>query len=197
MSRSENIPALLLLLTLLGPGRVAAVETAPRIADREIVERLTKLEAGQAHLTAALEANTAAINQLRADVQTHSQQLRQSMDTQNEQLRQSMDTQNEQLRQDMNALGQQLRQDMNAQFDRLSQLMLGILGAFTALVVVTIGFALWDRRTMTRPFEDKVKIVEDELSKNRERLHALLEALRALGQSDKQLAEVLRQFRLL
>jgi ABC-type multidrug transport system fused ATPase/permease subunit len=97
----------------------------------------------------------------------------------------------------MNALGQQLRQDMNAQFDRLSQLMLGILGAFTALVVVTIGFALWDRRTMTRPFEDKVKIVEDELSKNRERLHALLEALRALGQSDKQLAEVLRQFRLL
>ena len=211
--------ALLLLLTLLCPGRVAAVETAPRIADREIVERLTKLEAGHAHLTAALEANTAAIDQLRADVQTHSQQLRQdmnalgqqlrqSMDIQNEQLRQdmdalgqqlrqSMDIQNEQLRQDMNALGQQLRQDMNAQFDRLSQLMLGILGAFTALVVVTIGFALWDRRTMTRPFEDKVKIVEDELSKNRERLHALLEALRALGQSDKQLAEVLRQFRLL
>ena len=189
--------ALLLLLTLLCPGRVAAVETAPRIADREIVERLTKLEAGQAHLTAALEANTAAINQLRADVQTHSQQLRQDMNALGQQLRQNIDTQNEQLRQDMNALGQQLRQDMNAQFDRLSQLMLGILGAFTALVVVTIGFALWDRRTMTRPFEDKVKIVEDELSKNRERLHALLEALRSLGQSDKQLAEVLRQFRLL
>ncbi len=134
MTRFGNTLVLFLLPALWCPDRVVAVETAPRIADREIIERLTKLEAGQTHLAAAIEANTAAINQLRADIQT----------------------QGHQLRQDMNALGQQLRQDMNAQFDRLAQLMLGILGAFTALVVVTIGFALWDRRTMIRPFEEGI-----------------------------------------
>ena len=91
----------------------------------------------------------------------------------------------------------QLWQDMNAQFDRLSQLILGILGAFTALVAVTIGFALWDRRTMVRPFESKVKVMEDELARDRESLHSLLEAFRSLGKSDERVADVLRQFRLL
>ena len=182
-----------LLLTLLCSGQVAAVETAPRIADREIIERLTKLEAGQAHLAAAIEAHTAALNQLRTDMQTQGQQLRHDMN----QLRQDMQAQNQQLRQDMQAQNQQLRQDMQAQFDRLYQLMLGLLGAFTALVVATIGFALWDRRTMVRPFEDKVKVIEAELGKNRERLHSLLEALRSLGQNNKQVADVLRQFQLL
>jgi len=77
------------------------------------------------------------------------------------------------------------------------QLALGILGAFAAIVAATIGFALWDRRTMIRPFESKVKAIEDELAENRENLHSLLEALRSLGQSDEKVAEVLRQFRLL
>ena len=75
----------------------------------------------------------------------------------------------------------QLRQDMNAQFDRLSQLMLGILGAFTALVAVTIGFALWDRRAMVRPFESKVQAIENELVRDRESLQSLPEAFRDLG----------------
>ena len=79
-----------------------AIETASPLSDREIIERLTKVET-------KIDANTATIAQL--------------------------------------------RQDMNAQFDRLAQLMLGILGAFTVLVAITIGFALWDRRTMLRPLE--------------------------------------------
>ena len=86
---------------------------------------------------------------------------------------------------------------MNVQFDRLHQLILGILGAFVALAGATIGFALWDRRTMIRPFESKVREIEEDISRDRQRLHALLEALRTLGQKDEKVAEVLRQFQLL
>ena len=129
-----------------------AIETAPPLSDREIIERLTKLEAGQSHLVAKIDANTAAIAQL--------------------------------------------RQDMNAQFDRLSQLMLGILGAFTVLVAVTIGFALWDRRTMMRPLEGRVKSLEDDLAVSQPRAQALLEALRNLSQRDPELASVLKSFNL-
>ena len=117
MRRRVKTAALTVFLALLCSGAAGAVETAPRISDREIVERLTKLEAGQTHLATKIEANTTAITQLRTDTQTQFQQL---------------------------------RQDINARFAELHQLMLGMLGAFAALVAATIGFALWDRRTMVR-----------------------------------------------
>ena len=142
-----------MLLALLGPIKVEAIETAPPLSDREIIERLTKVET-------KIDTNTAALAQLRQDMNTQFERI-------------------------------------EVQLDRLHDLMLGILGAFTALVAVTIGFALWDRRTMVRPFESKVKVIEGELARDRESLHSLLEAFRSLGQSDERVADVLRQFRLL
>ena len=50
---------------------------------------------------------------------------------------------------------------------------------------------------MIRPFESKVREMEEEFSQNRQRLHSLLEAFRTLGQSDEKVAEVLRRFNLL
>ncbi|MBI4688874.1 MAG: hypothetical protein HY754_01160 [Nitrospirae bacterium] len=84
----------------------------------------------------------------------------------------------------------QLREDMNSQFNRLAAI-------FTALVVFTLGFAIWDRRTMVRPFEDKVKRIEDDISENRTKLHALLDALKSLSKTDEKVAEVLKKFNLL
>ncbi len=46
----------LMLLIVLLATTVAAVETAPRISDREIIERLTKLEEGQAQQRAQIES---------------------------------------------------------------------------------------------------------------------------------------------
>ncbi|MBI4489791.1 MAG: hypothetical protein HY694_11950 [Deltaproteobacteria bacterium] len=148
-----RIPVLALVLILFFPSLVASIETAPRITDREIIERLTRLEEG--------------LNALRAEIK----QLREDMNTQ---------------------FGR-----VDAQFDRLVRIMLGILAAFAALVATTIGFAVWDRRTMIRPFESKVGGIEEEISQNRQSLEALLGALRALSQSDEKVAEVLRRFHLL
>ena len=69
--------------------------------------------------------------------------------------------------------------------------------AFAGIVAATIGFAIWDRRTMIRPFESKVREIEDELSLNRRRLDALLDALRKLASTDPKVADVLRSFSLL
>jgi chromosome segregation ATPase len=152
---------------LLVPAQAGAVDRAPRISDREIVERLTVLEEGLQHaeesLRAEIQANREAIGQLRTDMERQTQQL---------------------------------RDDMNTQFDRMFQLTLGILATFAAIVASTIGFAIWDRRTMIRPFETKVKEIEEELSQNRQRLHSFLEALQSLGQSDERVAEVLKKFNL-
>ena len=125
------ISYLLALLALPGPGW--AVEAAPALTDREIVERLTRLEEGQTAIRAEM-------GQLQAD----------------------MDEQVSRLRAEM----QNLRDDINAQFDRLYQLLLGLLGTFTALVIATISFALWDRRTMLRPVERRVSRLEEEIAGN-------------------------------
>lgn len=152
----------------LMPALSGAIETAPPLSDREVIERLTRVEEGQ-------------------------KALQQEM----QQLRTDMNMQMQQLRQEVSGQIQQLRTDMNAQFSYVFQLMVGMLGAFAAIVAVTISFALWDRRTMIRPFESKVKAIEEELSQNRQRFHALLEALRMLSQKDKQVADVLKKFDLL
>ena len=159
----------LALLVLSSPAW--AVEAAPALTDREIVERLTRLEEG-------LQGVRDAIQQLRADIQ----QLRADM---------------QHLREDMNRQNQQLREDMDKQFARQFRLTLAVLGAFTALVVAIIGFALWDRRTMIRPFERTVRSLEEDLSTNRQRVEALLAALRSVSQRDPEVANVLKQFNLL
>ena len=160
------------VVLLLLPSPLWAVEAAPALSDREIAERLTRLET---RLDEGLKA-------LREDIQ---------------QLREDMNRQNQQLREDMNRQNQQLREDMDKQFARQFRLTLALLGAFSALVAATIGFALWDRRTMIRPFERAVTSLTEDLTTNRQRLEALLDALRALGQRNPEVASVLKQFNLL
>jgi len=129
------------------------METAPHTSDREIVERLTRLEEGQGTLREEIK----------------------------------------QLREDMNKQFDRV----DAQFDRIVNIMLGIFGAFAAMCGGTIWFALWDRRTMIRPFEDKVKKIEDDISENRNKLHTLLEAFKTLSKTDEKVANILKKFNLL
>lgn len=142
-----------LLVASFLPSAGAAIETAPPLSDREIVERLTRLEEGLNALRTSHEA-------LRADMNTQFDRI-------------------------------------DTQFDRLANLMLGIVAAFAGIVAVTISLAIWDRRTVVRPVERQLKQVEEEVAGNRQRFHALLEALRALSQRDPQVEQVLKDFNLL
>jgi uncharacterized coiled-coil DUF342 family protein len=135
-----------LIAAIFIPSIVFAIENAPRISDREIVERLARLEEGQK-------------------------------------------TTNESIK--------QLREDMNKQFDRIDSQLDRLAAIFTALVVFTLGFAIWDRRTMVRPFEDKVKRIEEDIAENRNKLHALIDALKSLSKTDEKVAEILKKFNLL
>jgi predicted PurR-regulated permease PerM len=51
-----------LITALLIPSLLPAVETAPRISDREIIERLTKLEEGQKHLEKRIDVLRSEMN---------------------------------------------------------------------------------------------------------------------------------------
>ncbi|MBI3247791.1 MAG: hypothetical protein HYZ50_14905 [Deltaproteobacteria bacterium] len=179
-----NVAALLwsVVLLLALPSWAVAITPAAPLSDREVIERLARLEEGQ-------KALQDGQNVLRQEVKTQGEQFRQDM----QKIREEIKAQGERFSEEM----RQLRTDMYAQFSFVFQLIIGILGAFAAIIAVTITFALWDRRTMIRPFESKVKTIEEEIATNRQRLHTLLEALRTLSRKDKQVADVLKQFDLL
>ena len=157
---------------LLLPGPLWAVEAAPALTDREIVERLTRLEEG-------LSGVRTELGQLRADMEKQNQQLRADL---------------AQLRADMAQQNQQLREDMNRQFTYQFQLTLGLLGTFALLVVATISFALWDRRTMLRPLEERMRTLETDLAAKPPGM--LVAALRHLSQRDPELASALKSLNL-
>ena len=97
----------------------------------------------------------------------------------------------------MREQNRQLREDMNIRFEEHSRLILGILAAFTALLVINVSLVVWDRRTAARPFEEKVAGIAEELAQSRSRWDVLLEAVRAVGQQNQAVAAVLRRFNLL
>jgi predicted PurR-regulated permease PerM len=72
---------------------------------------------------------------------------------------------------------------------------------FASMTGLTIGFALWDRRTMIRPFESKVKEIEttidkshktvDQVQKTNDELIALL---KDYAKKDRKFAEIIKGY---
>ena len=190
-----------LLWSMVGLASVVeAVTPAPALTDREIAERLTRLETRLDEGLTGLRSDIAQLRtemaQLRTEMtqlRTEMVQMRADMQEQNRQLRTEM----VQLRADMQEQTRQLREDMNIRFEEHSRLILGILAAFAALFVVNVSLVVWDRRTAARPFEEKVAVMAEELAESRSRWEGLLEAVRALGQQNQTVAAVLRRFNLL
>ncbi|MBI4690092.1 MAG: hypothetical protein HY754_07470 [Nitrospirae bacterium] len=81
-------------------------------------------------------------------------------------------------------------EDINGQLNRISAI-------FTALVIAVFGFAIWDRRTMIRPFEIKIKKIDDDIAENRNKLNTLIDSLRSLSKTDEKVADILKKFNLL
>ncbi len=81
-------------------------------------------------------------------------------------------------------------EQVEKRFDQLLTLFLGIVGAFAAIVAVTISFAIWDRRTALAPALRMSRSLEE----REERLERIL---REFAEKEPRLAEILRRLGLL
>ncbi|MEA1051352.1 hypothetical protein U5801_16285 [Lamprobacter modestohalophilus] len=159
-----------------------AVETAPRISDREIIESLTRLDAGQSTLEQRLTA------------------LEQRMDQRFTAMERTMD-------QRFAAIEKTMDQRFAAVEKRLDDLFAMMLTMFSALVLLIVslfGYIVWDRRTALRPLESRLARLEQDLERDLQLRHEegslltrLLKALRELAREDEKLANVLRSFSVL
>ena len=83
-------------------------------------------------------------------------------------------------------------EDMNKRFEDMLNYLWMISAAFLGLTAVTIGFAIWDRKSTIKAVKDE--IVED-IKTNK--LKEFIYELKKLAKEDMELAKVLRSFHIL
>jgi len=155
-----------------------AVETAPRISDREIIESLANLKSGQKALETGQKALEARIDQR---FEAFQNQIDQRFEASQQQIDQRFEAVDEQL-------------------DKIWALMLIMIAGIFGL----IGYIVWDRKTALRPVEQRLIALESEFHRDLEiqhedgsRLTRLVKVLREMAKTDEKLANVLRSFSLL
>jgi hypothetical protein len=90
-------------------------------------------------------------------------------------------------------------EQVNQRFEQTNTFMGWMIALFGGMFATTIIFALWDRRTMIRPFESKVKEIEVQIDllKTDSTNKSILSSLRELAKTDSKLAEILKMHNLL
>jgi hypothetical protein len=88
---------------------------------------------------------------------------------------------------------------IDKRFEQTDTYMGWMITLFGGMFATTIIFALWDRRTMIRPFETKVKDIEVQIDllKSDSTNKSILSSLRELAKTDSKLAEILKMHNLL
>jgi hypothetical protein len=140
-------------------GVSAAVEEAPRITDREIVERLTRLEEGQ-------KALNKRFDDLRAEMNGRFDDLRAEMNGRFDDLRAEMNGRF----QAMDKRSDDLRAEMNGRFqamDKRFDILQWMLGLFITISMIILGFVLrmqWQMQRRQTGIEATLNAHKDELA---------------------------------
>jgi len=91
-------------------------------------------------------------------------------------------------------------EQIDKRFEQMQTTIWMLIVVFIGITGVTIGFALWDRRTMIRPFETKVKQIDERIQIQEieiGKVQKLILALRELANVDGKVKDVLAKFNLL
>jgi gas vesicle protein len=136
----------------------AAVEVAPRISDREIIESLAELKAGQKALQQQIEdlkhSTQQQINDLKQSTQQQINDLKQSTQQQINDLKQSTQQQINDLRQDMN----QRFNDVMTLLHILIGVLAGVLGGIIAWLTV-----IWRRLVQMEERQKTFELQEEQI----------------------------------
>ncbi len=158
------------IIISIGSTRLFAIETAPRISDREIIEALTEIKVGQKALKELMKERFEQVDKRFEQVDKRFEQVDKRFE------------------------------QVDKRFEQMLNLVLSLFGSLMILIISILGYSIWDRRTVTKKVSEKVEKIERDLDIkdiNGSRLVRLIEALKTLSKEDHKLAAVLRSFNLL
>ncbi|MBI5187336.1 MAG: DUF1640 domain-containing protein [Nitrospinae bacterium] len=175
MNKAFIIILSLVFRTMYPSANVFAVEVAPRISDREIVEKLARLEEGQRAIQQQIndlrESTQQQINDLRESTQQQIGDLKESTQQQISDLKESTNDLKESTQQQIN----DLKESTNKRFDVI-QWMLGLFITVALSLMGIMGRILWNQQKKLTQIETSLEAQKEELSF----LKSLIEKLQAL-----------------
>ncbi len=88
-------------------------------------------------------------------------------------------------------------EQVDKRFEQMFNFVWMLATIFTAITATTIGFAVWDRRTMVRPFETKVKQIEERIEGvDKDTVGAIVKVLKEFAIMDVKMGDILKKFHL-
>ena len=190
---------IIVVLLSLRPTATFAVEVAPRISDREIIESLANIRGDIKELRAGQNALSDKMDQRFGVVNQRVDNMKQGIDQRFDAVNQRFDDMQQGMNQRFDAVNQRF-DIMEKRFVFFQNLMLVLIAGVFGL----IGYIVWDRRTVFRPFEERLIKLEVELQRDLDLQHQdgslltrLVAALREHSKNDPKLQAILRSFSLL
>jgi predicted PurR-regulated permease PerM len=166
------------LVVFFIPVSAQAVDVAPRISDREIIESLASLKQGQADSERSIDKRFDAVDKRFDAVDKRFDDLNRNIDKRFD--------------------------SVNQRITDLQTTILGFSGAMFTLIIAIFGYIAWDRRTVMKPVQERLDKHEMLFHKELDITHGagsvltrLVKALKELAKTDPKLAKVLRSFSLL
>ena len=159
------------------------------LSEKEIIERLTRLEEGQKALFELLSVINKRIDDTNKRIDEVKEELNKRIDDTNKRIDEMKEELNKRI-DDTNRRIDALEDSLNRRIDKLIDILIGITAVFGGLVVAMMGLVFWDRKTLIE------KASERALERMEGESRVVL-VLRELAKTDKQLAEVMRSFGLL
>jgi len=149
--------------------------------EREIIERLVRLEEGQKAIVREMNVRFEAVDQRFQALEKRLEARFEAIDERFKAIDErfeAVDKRFESIEKHFELLEKRL--------DQLGNIFIGIVAAFAAIVAVTIGFAVWDRRTALRPYIDRHR----ELAEREAKVEKVLQGY---AERHPDLAEILRR----
>ena len=185
----QKILHILILLQLTLPTGLMAVESAPDISDREIVEKLAILATNQNSLEQLINHRIGDLNHRIGD-------FKPEMKTGQLDLR-------SEIKAGYDALSKRI-EDLSKRMIKLKYTMLALFSVLVVLIAALFGYIAWDRRTMLKPISQKIERLERDVrhdfdlsSPEGSKIDRLINAMRELARTDEKIATALRSFSLL
>jgi len=201
-----NFTALLFFFIILsGWKSLLAIETAPRISDREIIESLAEIKTGQKTLMVHIEALKELTEERFKQVDERFEQVDKRFEQVDKRFEQVdkrfelVDKRFEQVDKRFEQMDKRFEQ-VNNRFGETIDLITTLFGSLIVLIIAVLGYSIWDRRTMTKKVSERVKKIEADLDVENidgSKLFRLIEVLKNLSKKDRRLKEVLHSFNLL
>ncbi len=170
------------IVLLVVPGMLAAVETAPRIYDREIIEGLANLNLKYAEIKAEFKV------------------VHERFDSVNRRF-ESFDKRFESIDKRFESIDKRF-ESIDRRLSDMTNILIVLFGSLITLIVALFGYIAWDRQTSMRPIEKEVRILKQDLEIQRKTAEGItlvdvLQALREAAKNSPPLKDALRNASLL